>query len=825
MPSNPTSLGRWLDAWRSDLRFSLRSLRRAPGFSLAVGCTLLVCIGPNTAILSALHALVLKPLPFPDPGSLHIISNVADKNAGQVAQGSMPQYRDFKEHADLFAGFAVIQHQNITLDNEEVPIRIPNDWVSADYFDLLGVKPLLGRFFTPEEETPGRDRVLVLSHDFWQSHYQGDPGVIGRVLHAGGLDYTIVGVAPPSLAVLSKPTCFFQPYAPPPHRLRPEARYSRDCILYARLRPGVALSAGLEQLTALERRFRDEQAGPQLRTFLEAGGYRLAATPLGPGEVVGDMKLLWLLQGGALLVLLIGGVNVVNLFLARLNAKRAELAIRVALGAGQLTLLRQVLMESALLTGAATIAGLGFAAGAIQMFNLYLPLISRMAPPVTLPWSVVAAVIAAAALVSVVIGLLPHLLLWRTGLRLGDNRAATTGSGGRTASSLLVVTQVAVATVLLVGAGLMIRSFAKVLAVDPGFDAARIVQGRIALPPRYREKEANLDVQRRIQAALREIPGVENAAQVGGFVLVPNITGVPFVIRDDPRGAGETPPLAYIYFVSPEYFAAMGMRVLEGRGFTEADDLAKEPVVVVDQTFVERYSADRLVLGRELGPGAGERPANYVWPRVVGVVNRANLRGLEQRDSLPFIFLPTNGGQTPGFNVIVRSARPTADILRDIRTKLRAIDPTLPLYATGSLQEGIDSMLLPRRGIMLLLAVFSGFALLLAAIGLYGVLAYDVTQRTREIGIRGALGATRAQIVSLVLNQSLWKTACGLGAGLLGSWFLTRSLQALLFDITASDPLSYLAVSATLLVVAGLASWLPARRAATVDPIIALRAD
>ena len=825
MPSTPSTLGRWLDAWRSDLRFSLRSLRRAPGFSLAVGCTLLVCIGPNTAILSALHALVLKPLPFPDPGSLHIISNVADKNAGQVAQGSMPQYRDFKEHADLFAGFAVIQHQNITLDNEEVPIRIPNDWVSADYFDLLGVQPLLGRFFMPEEETPGRDRVLVLSYDFWQSHYQGDPGVINRVLHAGGLDYTIVGVAPPSLAVLSKPTCFFQPYAPNPNWLRPEFRYSRDCILYARLRPGVALAAGLEQLTALERRFRDEQASPQLRTFLDDGGYRLAATPLGPGEVVGDMKFLWLLQGGALLVLLIGGVNVVNLFLARLNAKRSELAIRVALGAGQLTLLRQVLMESALLTGAATVAGLGFAAGAIHVFNLYLPLISRMAPPVTLPWSVVAAVIAAAALVSIVIGLLPHVLLWRTGLRLGDNRAATTGSGSRTASSLLVVTQVAVATVLLVGAGLMIRSFAKVLAVDPGFDAARIVQGRIALPPRYREKEANLDVQRRIQAALREIPGVENAAQVGGFVLVPNITGTPFVIRDDPHRAGETPPLAYIYPVSPDFFAAMGIRVLEGRGFTEADDFSKDPVVVVDQAFIEHYSANRIVLGRELGPGAGERPANYVWPRIVGVVNRANLRGLEQRDSLPFIFLPTNGWRTPGFNVVVRSPRPAADILQDIRTKLRAIDPTLPLYATGSLQEGIDSMLMRRRGIMLLLAVFSGLALLLAAIGLYGVLAYDVTQRTREIGIRGALGATRAQIVTLILNQSIWKTACGLGAGLIGSWFLTRSLQALLFDITASDPLSYLAVGATLLLVAGLASWLPARRAATVDPIIALRAD
>ncbi|HEX2862051.1 MAG TPA: FtsX-like permease family protein, partial [Lacunisphaera sp.] len=679
--------------------------------------------------------------------------------------------------------------------------------------------------FTPEEEPPGRDRVLVLSYDFWQTHYQADPGVIGRILHAGGLDYTIVGVAPPSVAVLSKPTCFFQVYAPNPNRLKPEARYNRDCILYARLRPGVSLAAGLGQLTALERRFREEQASPQLRTFLEAGGYRLAANPLGTGEVVGDLKLLWLLQGGALLVLLIGGVNVVNLFLSRMNARRSELAIRVALGAGQGTLLRQVLVESFLLTGAAAVAGFAFAWGAIRVFNTYLPILSRMAPPVTLPWPVVGAVVAAAAVISVVIGLFPHLLLWRTGLRLGDTRGATAGSGGRTASGVLVITQVAVATILLVGAGLMIRSFAKVLAVDPGFDAAHIVQGRIALPPRYRERAANLDVQRRILTAMREIPGVENAAQVPGFVLVPNETGDPFTIRDDVRSTGQTPPLAYIYPVSPEYFSAMGMKVLEGRAFTGADDWSKDPVVVVDQAFVDRYSAGRMVLGRELGPGEGERPPDYRWARVVGVVNRANLRGLEQRDSLPFIFIPTNGWTAPGFNLVVKSSRPAADVLRDIRTKLRAIDPTLPLYATGSLQEGIDSMLLPRRGIMLLLAVFSGLALLLAAIGLYGVLAYDVTQRTREIGIRGALGATRAQIVTLVLNQSIWRTACGLGVGLAGSWFLTRSLQGLLFDITATDPLSYLAVGGTLLLVAGLASWLPARRAATVDPIVALRAD
>jgi ABC-type antimicrobial peptide transport system permease subunit len=269
----------------------------------------------------------------------------------------------------------------------------------------------------------------------------------------------------------------------------------------------------------------------------------------------------------------------------------------------------------------------------------------------------------------------------------------------------------------------------------------------------------------------------------------------------------------------------MGMRVLDGRAFTDADGRSKEEVVIVDQSFVARYSADRQVVGRELSPGDGSRPPDYVWPRIIGVVNRANLAGLEQRDSLPFIFVPMNGWTSPGFNILVRSPRPVADILRDIRTRLREIDPALPLYATESLQQGIENILMPRRGMMLLLGTFAGLALLLAAIGLYGVLAYDVTQRTREIGIRGALGAARAQIIGLILRQSLWKTVWGLGLGLIGAFFLSRSLRASLFDITPADPVSYGAVCGALLLVAALASWLPARRAVKVDPIVALRSE
>lgn len=813
-----------MDALQRDLRYALRALQRAPGFSIAVCATLVVCIGPNTAILSALYALVLKPLPFPDARQLIAISNLGDKT-GEVRQSSVPQYRDFRDHADLFAGFAVLQHQNITLDSEESPMRVPNDWVSVDFFATLGVQPLRGRFFTPEEELPGQNNVLVLSHDFWLSHYDGDESVIGREIHAAGTTYTIVGIAPAGLGELSKPTCFFQPHVPSENSLIPQARYRGDCLLYARLKPGVPLATGMAQLATIEQRFREHEATPELRGFLEAAGARLVADQLRPGEVRGDMKPLWLLQAGAMLVLLIGAVNVVNLFLARMSARRTELAIRVALGAGQMTLLRQVLVESLLLAGAAAITGLAFAMAAIRVFNAYLPIIVRTAPPVTLQPTVVAIVLAATLLLALGIGLLPHLLLWRTGVRLGQARGSTGSRWVRHASSGLVITQVTLAVVLLIGAGLLIRSFVKVIGIDPGFDATHVVQGRIALPPRYSDAAANLDVQRRILTGLKEIPGVENAAQVNGFGLVTNVPTTPFVMRGDLPGTDRSHAQISFMPVSPDYFATLGMRVLEGRGFNDADRSFGEPVVIVDQTFVERYFPGEQIVGRELNPGAEAPPEGRAWPRIIGVVSRANLAGLEQYDSAPFVFIPMNGWRSGGFNVLVRSPRPTAAVLQDMRRKLHDIDPALPLYATGSLQQGIDAMLMPRRGIMLLLGTFAGLALLLAAIGLYGMLAYDVTQRTREIGIRGALGAERGNIIALILRQGLGKTGAGLGLGLIGGYILSRYLQSLLFEVAPVDPIAYVAVGTGLLAVAALACWLPARRAAKVDPMIALRAE
>ena len=815
-----------LGQWGRDLRHAARSLCRAPGFSLAVFCSLVVCIGPNAATLSALYSLVLKPLPFPAPAQLVTVVNVAEKSGGQLLPSSTPQYVDFRDHADraLFAGFTAIRRDTATLDDDTAPIRVATVSVMGEFFGVLGVKPLIGRFFTPAEEVAGRNNVLVVSQTIWESRHNSDPAVLGTKVRLNGQVYTVIGVAPRSLESVCYQACFFLPYVPAGSKFDPQARFRGDFDLYARLQPGVSLEAGGAQLTALETEFRAHVATPQMRDFIANAGFRLAVDPLRTGGLVGQSTPLWLLQGGALLVLLIGCVNVVNLFLARMNAKRTELAIRVALGAGRAALFRQMLAESLLLTSAAAVAGIALALAALRVFNTYLPVIMAGAPPVNFDATVTGVIVAVAAGIAVVVGIIPLQLVWRGGLRVGESRTSSSGSGARAVSSALVTTQVAIAVVLLVGASLLLRSFAKVMSVDPGFDAAHVVQAKVALPARYNNAAGRLGVQRRIVTSLQEIPGVEHVAVMLSSALLANERPVPFTIRGAPETAAESQPLIHIDAVSSDFFATMGIRVVSGRAFTDADD-AKQPVVIVDETFVQRYFPGRVVEGQEIYLSRGYPLGVDAWPRIVGVVSRANFTGLDSRDNLPFVFVSTAGYPAGGFNILVRSARSASELLRDIRTKLHDLDPGLPLFSAGSLEEGLDNLLAARRGLTLLLGLYSALALLLAAIGLYGVLSYDVSQRTREIGIRGAIGASHGQIVGLIMRQGLAKTAVGLAIGLLGAAFLTRYLSTLLFGIGSVDPISYAAVLTLLAGVSLLACWLPAQRASRVNPIEALRAE
>ncbi|MFT3868320.1 MAG: ADOP family duplicated permease [Nibricoccus sp.] len=805
------------------LKLAVRRLSRAPGFSLAVIFSLVICIGPNAATFSALYALVLKPLPLPEPAQLVTVQNIADRSGGQVVLSSTTQFLDFNAHADLFSGFATIRAESGTIDGANAPMRVKIDKVSANFFDVLRVQPLAGRFFHADEETSGRDRVLVLSQRYWKTHYGADPSVIGSQISLGGQPHLVVGIAPEILECLSQDTAFFQPYAPPASKFDPQTRYRGDIALYGRLKPGVSIKEGLAQLTTLENNFRAERAGPPLRALVAAAGYRLALEPLRPGGAVGPHEPLWLLQGGALFVLLIGCVNVVNLYLARMNSRRAELAIRVALGAGRPALLMETLAETVLLTGIAVILGIGGAFAALQVFNHYLPVLVAGAPLVKLDAAVLFTTIAVAGSIAVAVGFLPLQVVYRSGLRLGESRTFSSGGRARHLSSALVMSQVAFAVVLLVGATLLLRSFTKVMANDPGYDAAHTVLANVALPNSYNNAASRVDAQRRILDAFKAVPGVENAAATLRTILG-NERPVPFGRRGE-QASPESQPLIHIIAVSPEFFETLGMPVLSGRSFNDADDFSKTPVAIVDRSFKERYFPTTPVEGEEIYLNWGLPLAVDGWPRIVGVVSRANFTGLDSRDNLPIVYVPTVGYPSRGFDVVVRSRRATADLLRDLRTTLGHIDPMIQLLGANTLDTTLTKLLMPRRGITLLVALFSALALLLAAIGLYGVLSYDVSQRTREIGIRSAIGASRGQIVSLILRDGALTTGVGLAAGVFGAVFLTRYLGSLLFGINAADFITYATALILLAGVSFVACWLPALRAAKVDPIIALRAE
>jgi putative ABC transport system permease protein len=809
-------------AWR-ELGFAFRALSRARGFSLAVIGTLVLCIGPNTAILSVLYALVIKPLPFRGERQLVRITNVAEKSGGAKYQSTLAQYRDFRANADRFETFALWSGQNYMVGDGSTPVRAWGAQVTADFFQLLQVEPLLGRFFTAEEQIPGQGRVIVLTQGYWESRYNKDPKILGREIRLGDQPFVVIGVAPHRVEALDAQVLFFKPFTETPSRTNPQNRYEAEAILLGRLQGGVTVEEGRAQLQVLEQRFYDGSADTRLRQWLDEGGYRIGMGRVREEEASGLRSPLLMLQGGALLVLLIGCVNVVNLWLARVNAKRAEFAIRYSLGAGRAGLLRQILWESLLLTGAATVSGLGLAWGGLRVFSLYLAAIQPAMQPVALERDVLGCVMAGVAVVAVIVSVLPWALLWRSGLSVTTSRTASAGRGIRLLGGILVIAQVAIALVLLAGAGLLLRSFANVLAVKPGFDASRIVQGRIAFPKGYEDPSINVATQQRVLAAMKEIPGVESAATVSDFGVSSDFGTLSVVVRgSDPVTGGRQ---ATGQFVSPEFFATMGIPILDGRAFTGTDLLRDGSTVVVDEAFAERYFPGRSAVGQEISFDPGGPPEGAPWLRIVGVVGRAHLTGPERRDGLPFAYGPFNEAPSPAITLLLRTTRPLPDVLSEMRGKLRAIDARLPLYETTTLQGVLDGLLTQRRGLVLLLGMFAGLALLLAGVGLYGVLAYDVSQRTREIGIRSAIGATRGQIVGLILRQGVEKSCAGIVLGLTGSLYFTRLLEGFLFDVKPTDPLVFLGVSCLLLGVAAAASWLPALRAAKVDPVIALRAE
>lgn len=818
----------WLRALGRDLRFSVRSLKRAKAFSFAVIATLTLCIWANTAVLSVLYSLVLKPRPIPDAGQVVDVFNSRPKAGQMEQQVSVNQYLDYKENADLFSGVSIWHGWMFNVGEETGPVRYVGMMVTSEYFDVVGLRPFMGRFFTDEECQPGKEFVAVLTQSFWETHYNADPDILGKEVSLTGRLYTVVGVMPKAYEELSIAPKLLRPFVVRPEHMNPQWRTAGMGAITARIKTGVAHGAALAQLQTLEHRFRDSVADPGVRDHLYRGGHRMGLKKLRDKQTEPVRKSLLMLQGGALLVLLLGCVNVASLMLARANTRQAEFAVRQSLGAGRLALSRQLFTEAAVLAVTGAALGLGLAVASLPVVNGYLAAIIFGIPPVKLDWDLVGLTLLVSFGVSLLIGFLPVLRIWRTGSLQraiqGGTRGASTSVGIRAMSGILVVAQVALALILLVGAGLLIRSFSKVMAIDPGFDASQVIHARVAYDSSYRDMEMLKGLQNRILEKMREIPGVESVSISGRMPGYGDSRSENLPLKGMPPGQDGTYPTAAVFGVSPEYFETMGIRLLEGRNFTAADNLPDARwVFIVDRLFAERYFPDRSALGQEFGfIPRGQDPDAF--PRIIGVVEVARVSGLENPNREPYVYNAI-GTSRGGLSIEFRTKRTFEDMMPIIRAQLRAVDPILPIYQAQSMQTRLDEASANRRGVMLLLGIFSGVALVLAAVGIYGMLSYDVTQRTKEIGIRAAIGATREQIVALILKQGMMKTGLGMVIGLGGAFFLSRYLGSLLYEVDPRDLPVFAGVTFLILLVAFFASWLPARRAAKIDPMVALRSE
>jgi predicted permease len=808
----------------TDVRHALRLLWKSKRITATTLVTLALCIGATTAIFSSVYSLMLKPLPYQEPDRIVELYASAVKGGLNHMPANVPLYLDYSKNASSYESLGLWTFFYGLVGDDTSVVRTAGVRMTAEMFDILRIRPILGTFFTTDQNKQGADRVIVLTQSYWQTEYQERPEVVGQKIRIDDEAYQVIGVAPRELEAFDARMKFVVPLSWPQAAENPQGRYGLGLLLFGRLKPGVSASQADAEAKVLEKRYVD--AGPPaLKTFVERSGITMNVGGVQEQRVEPVRPTLVLLQGGAAFVLLLGCVNVANLLLVRSNARQSEMAVRTALGAGRAAVARHFLLESLLLTSTGAVLGLGVAWAALRATNFYLARMLPQSLPAALDWRVLGFAAVLSLVIGVVIGLMPIIHTWRLNLAAmmnSSSRSASSSRGVRALSSALVVAQVAVALMLLTGAGLLIQSFANALNVDTGLEEANVVTARIALRREHRASaEAAGAIRERLFQALADIPGVTSVAM---SFSTPFQGGLPinaFTLENDTLPPGAPQPGAYRVFATPGYADTLGLKVLEGRFYDPSDLTSKRPVFVVDQSFARKFFPNGAVGGRFTFGPPPEKPED--WPTIIGVVKDVPHNGVEEKSGNPFIYQLFQGGQPAGVTMFVRTNRPVAETVAALREKVRAVDPASPLFDVGGLEDAVDSSFDNRRAVMLLLSAFAGLALFLSALGVYGVLAYDVSQRTREIGVRSAIGATRAQISGLVLRQGLWKGGLGVVLGLMGAALLSQSLTTLLFNVRPTEPGVYAWVSVVLIAVALIASYLPARRASRIAPLVALR--
>jgi putative ABC transport system permease protein len=797
----------------ADFRYAFRSLVRQPTFTTVAVLTLVLGIGTNTAIFSVIKAVLLNQLPYDDASGLIILSEQnPDGKRDLVAPLT---YLDWKAQTRAIESLAAFRQLRYAFAGTGEPLDVPSVRVTPNLFSVLRANAVLGRTFLAEEGEPGAERVAVLSQPFWQRHFGGSPGVIGRTIQLDAQPYTVVGVMAPTFDFPPGGSIdVWTPLSFDPNDAHGRSRKARSLNVVGRLAGGVGLEQAQREMMVIASRlaseYPDSNAGWGVRVV---SAHEHLVTTVRPA--------LLMVSAAVGFLLLIVCANVANLVLARVASRRTEIAVRAALGAGPMRLARQIMAESTLLAAAGCVAGLLVAWVGIRVVDTLptgsLPRIED----VQLDTGVLLFAVCISALAALGFGLAPGLQAARAGLR--DTVNAFSGSTDRSGTRLLgalVVIEVALALTLLVAAGLMMRSFAQLMRVSPGFEPRNLLAVQVYLPQaKYR---SGLDRTRFYIESLRRLsalPGVQSAAAVSALPMYP--VGIdfalPFTIEGKSAPATGEEPRADIRIATPKYFETMKMALVKGRAIEERDRQGAPGAIVINETMARRYFSGEEPIGRVVrNPhGRGE---------VVGIVGDVKHYGLDSEPRAE-LFMPAWQNPLNGMAFVVRTASDPQALVESIRREVLAIDAEQPIYEASTMVDVVArSVFLPRVS-MLLLASFAVSALLVAVVGIYGVVSYSVTERTRELGVRMALGADRAATLRLVISRSMWLVGCGTAAGLVVSFALTRVLSRLLFEVSALDPLVFVSVPALLAAAGLVASLIPARRATAVDPIVALRVE
>ncbi|HTG31323.1 MAG TPA: ABC transporter permease [Thermoanaerobaculia bacterium] len=813
---------RLFDELHQDLRYAVRLMRKTPGFTATALATLALCIGANLTIFAVVDSVLLRPLPFPAADRLMSVYNTYPK-AGVPNDGcSLPNYYERRGHIAAFSGLAVYRDAMAVVGETGATEQMPVSRVSPDFFPTLGLGLVMGRAFTEAETASGKNDAAILTDSYWRQRLGADPRVLGRGIRVNGISRTVVGVLPPRFSFLSSEARIYLPLASSPDERAPRQRHSGTAHMIARLKPGVALAEAQAQIDAHNAAVNGDD--PESRRMAEAG-FRSLVVPLRADHVAAIRPILLLTQAGALFLLLIGAVNLVNLLLIRASGRIKELAVRQALGAGQRHVVSGVLVETTLLTLIGGLLGLAVGAGGIRLLGVLgtdrLPLGAHIAFDARLA----AVALAGAVVLGLILG---APIAWynlrnhSAGGTLFESRGGTAGRATQRLRHGFIVAQIALAFVLLAGAGLLGLSLRKVMTVSPGFRPGNVLSGQLVLPVRsYPDRQDFVGAIERLTAEVGRQPGV----QAVGFATNVPLSGISNKSAATVEGykppPGDSPHGHYSYSVGGDYFTAMGFSLREGRFLTAADSRRAQRVCVVDEDFARRYWPSGGAIGHRLFQG-GEAGNDADAFTIVGVVGPVKQAGLVEDDAQGAVYYPLGHRIDHNLWVVVRTSLPPESLGPALRRAVRTVDPELPVNDLRSMETRVADSLVSRRSPALLAGLFAGIALLLTAIGTYGVLSYAVAQRRREIGLRMALGARPEQVRWQFVGLALRLLAAGTVLGVLGAWLTGKAMQSVLFQVPALHVATLVGTAAILGTVSLIACLLPSDRAARISPMEAM---